>query len=265
MYFYERATLEKDQLEKEIRLLKDHLAKAPSGSLQCHRNGNSYKWYLTTVKGGKRKYLPKSKKALAEQLAQKAYERERLKRCERDLRAIERYLKQCTQNCQYEKSLLRKESGFRALLKEKLSFLAAEDLRDKWMEEAYRRNEKYPEHLTHRAVGGLMVRSKSEAIIAQILHTEGIPFRYECEQIFNGIAVYPDFTILHPISGKMILWEHWGLMDQETYRSTTFRKLETYIDQGFIPGDNLILTWESGGHPLDVTLVMDIVEHYFKS
>ena len=42
----------------------------------------------------------------------------------------------------------------------------------------------------------------------------------------------------------MILWEHFGLMDQGGYRHKAVEKLSLYAQHGFFPFDNLICTYE---------------------
>ncbi|WP_143085497.1 hypothetical protein [Pseudobutyrivibrio sp. JW11] len=48
-----------------------------------------------------------------------------------------------------------------------------------WANADYPKNTNYPESLVHPTVGGLMVRSKSESMIAIALSEQQIPFRYE--------------------------------------------------------------------------------------
>ena len=78
----------------------------------------------------------------------------------------------------------------------------------------YEKNPKYPEHLIHKTVSGIYVRSKSESMIALQLYTEKIPFRYECALQLGETTLYPDFTILHPKTGEIFYWEHFGMMDE---------------------------------------------------
>ena len=57
----------------------------------------------------------------------------------------------------------------------------------------------YKERLIHRTSFGLAVRSKSEALIAEVLHAAGVVFAYELPlTLFDGdkaVFVRPDFTI----------------------------------------------------------------------
>lgn len=68
----------------------------------------------------------------------------------------------------------------------------------------------------HEALSGDMLRSKSEVIIANMLHERGIPFRYE-QPLFagDGTIRLPDFTLTW--AGKTYFWEHLGRLDLTDY------------------------------------------------
>ncbi|MCR6637455.1 MAG: RecQ family ATP-dependent DNA helicase [Sporocytophaga sp.] len=68
----------------------------------------------------------------------------------------------------------------------------------------------------HQTLSGVMVRSKSEVIIANILHDNGITFEYEQELCSpDGILYSPDFTITS--NNKTYFWEHLGMLEDEDY------------------------------------------------
>ena len=92
-------------------------------------------------------------------------------------------------------------------------------------------------------------------------------------RIFSSLAVphflicnlyltfYPDFTIMHPKTGKLLYWEHFGLMDAPEYRDKAFRKLRIYADHGILPGINLITTYETRSHPLTYAEIDHQIQH----
>ena len=65
--------------------------------------------------------------------------------------------------------------------------------------------------------GGFKVRSKSEQIIVSLLVKHHIPFKYEQPVLINGRSYFPDFTIMHPATHKLYLWEHLGMMDKAVF------------------------------------------------
>ena len=113
------------------------------------------------------------------------------------------------------------------------------------MESPYEQNKKYPEQKIYGTSAGIHVRSKSESMIVYLLHDYKIPFRYESELELGQVTVYPDFTIRHPKTGKVFLWEHLGMMGDPTYRRNALSKLQLYMEHGWIPSVNLILTFET--------------------
>jgi len=118
-----------------------------------------------------------------------------------------------------------------------------------WQKEPYDQNPKYPEQLTFPCPSGNTVRSKSEVFIDMVLNANQIPYRYECALKLGQQTFYPDFTIMHPISGELLYWEHFGLMNNEDYAYSAFSKLKHFYNHGIIPGSNLIVTFESKNKP----------------
>jgi exodeoxyribonuclease V alpha subunit len=100
----------------------------------------------------------------------------------------------------------------------------------------------YEEGRVHRALSGHLVRSKSEVIIANLLHERGLPFSYEAPLFAaDGTFYLPDFTV--QAGGETWYWEHWGRLDLERYRNHAEAKRAWY--ERFFPG-RLLETHESG-------------------
>lgn len=103
----------------------------------------------------------------------------------------------------------------------------------------------------HRIVNGILVKSKSEVVVGNILHglvdEAGGVLQYERTFVCNdGSWLSPDFTIELP-SGLTILWEHLGMLANEGYDSHWEEKLEKYLASGVTvwpdtTGPNGILT-----------------------
>ena len=101
-------------------------------------------------------------------------------------------------------------------------------------------------------------------MISLLLSQHNIPFHYEEELVLDNITLYPDFTIMHPISLKKVYWEHLGMLNSESYYQVTTKKIHTYIENGIFPGDNLILTCEDLNHPLDIEMVNNVIGIFFQ-
>ncbi len=288
MNFNFEANKYKELLQAEMNWLDEAISNSPPGRLKINRNGTRFKW-INQLDSGERQYIRKKDVKQAGLLAAKSYYKRKRVETKQELMALDYYLNNHNrirfisndlENGDGELSRLigigkeifrmerfemspsvkrRKKNGFSFTADEKK--ISAE--LKAWMEEEYPTNRGFEESLNVKAVGGLMVRSKSEAFIANELSARGIPFRYECLLEIDGAAYYPDFTIIHPISNEKFYWEHLGLMDDAEYREKAKRKLVNYTRAGVIPGINLIITYETEYTPLDFGVVKKLIDAYF--
>jgi ATP-dependent exoDNAse (exonuclease V) alpha subunit len=94
----------------------------------------------------------------------------------------------------------------------------------------------------HRTLADVMVRSKSEVIIANMLFDREIPFEYERPlYAADGSFYLPDFTILW--RGENYYWEHLGLLQREEYRRK-WKTKRAWYEKNF--PSKLLVTEESG-------------------
>jgi hypothetical protein len=79
----------------------------------------------------------------------------------------------------------------------------------------------------HRSLADVMVRSKSEVIIANLLFDRDVAFEYE-KPLYapDGSFYLPDFTITW--RGERFFWEHLGLLVRDEYRRKWQIKREWY-------------------------------------
>lgn len=109
----------------------------------------------------------------------------------------------------------------------------------------------FVEGLIHKTLKpNLIVRSKSEVIIANLLYERGIKFEYEKMIKENGKCCIPDFT-LEDASGDIIIWEHLGMLDNPAYKESWEKKLRFYKSIGFIEGENLFTTIDHENGAID--------------
>ncbi len=110
------------------------------------------------------------------------------------------------------------------------------------------------------------MRSKSEIMIADVLSSMGIPYLYERPlRLSNLGTIYPDFTLLDPHERREIIWEHFGLLDNDDYRGKMMSKLRRYNANGYFEGKNLIITYETTAYPLDMKTIRQKAEAYLHS
>lgn len=133
-----------------------------------------------------------------------------------------------------------------------------------WSNQSYGGNSYGESNKTIITLKGDRVRSKSEMLIADSLYQSGLEYKYEKPLIFsNGYKVYPDFTILDPITGKEIYWEHFGLMDNSDYSKISVKKLFNYTSNGIYQGRELITTFETTDLIPNAKLISEIIYTYF--
>lgn len=248
------------QLKKEK---EKSLKFAPEGSLRINRRGTRMQYYQRNdPKDFTGMYIRRENLELAHKLAQKDYDKKILAASEKELEAIQKYyLNYPDRNVEqiYESLHEERQKLITPILETDEEFVR------KWQTVIYQGkefSEGMPEIYTAKDE---RVRSKSEMIIADLLHKEGIPYRYEYPIYLNGFGhVYPDFVALNVRKRKEVLWEHLGMMDDETYVEKNIRKIATYIQNGYFPGDNLILTFETRNTPINQKLIMQMIQHYLK-
>ncbi len=116
-------------------------------------------------------------------------------------------------------------------------------------------HEWYEEGKIHKSLADIMMRSKSEVIIANILLDRDIPFRYEVPLYApDGTFYLPDFTL--SIRGENWYWEHLGMLSVPKYKKHWETKKAWYEKHGL--SERLITTTESEG--FDSTSVTKVLQ-----
>lgn len=118
----------------------------------------------------------------------------------------------------------------------------------------YRKNNFFVENLIHISNGGIILRSKSEKLIANRLEEWNITFLYEYPLVIDGKTIYPDFTIIKD-NGEIIYWEHFGKMNDDDYFAKGCERHRFYRNHGYSDHTNLIITWEED------LLDMKVIDH----
>ena len=204
---------EKNSLINQISQKEEILKSLPNGNLLCVKNGKYIKWFMSN--GINPIYISKKNRQLAEELALKKYYMLQLEILLEKLNLIESYMEYIEQLNNQAEVLLLESTGYKELLNP--YFDAHSDPVQEWLKGDYRKSNAHLENLIHSTLSGQLVRSKSEAMIANTLYFYKIPFIYERGIYLNDILFFPDFTILHPKTNKIIYWEHFGLMSNPSY------------------------------------------------
>ena len=253
--------------EKQLLQLKKEkekaLKSAPEGSLRICRHGDRTQYYhREDPKDCNGVYIREKEIALAQKLAQKDYDKKVLSSIEKELNAINKYFS-CYPDVGAEQVYDKLHSERKKLILQIME--SDEEYVSNWEAVEYRGKEFYEDTPEFYTAKGERVRSKSEVIIADVLHREGVPYRYEYPIYISGVGdIYPDFTVLNIRTRKEILWEHFGMMDDPEYVEKAVQKIMTYEQNEILQGENLILTYETRKIPLNQKTIMRKLWQYLK-
>lgn len=276
----EKLNEEKIHIKQELANYKKLMRNLPNGRIECHircsdQFKNNYNWYY--VKDNKRNYLSKSEIELAKRLAYKRTIKRKIGELENKMIAIDVYLDivsgKKSKYASTSANALAKQNANRRKNRtneeiERLSklYLLDQDkeLRD-WSQADYFNWNNHPESLTVKSKTGRIVRSRIEASIDESLNQHGFYYRYEDPTLLDGLWIYPDFTIIHPRTKEKIIWEHYGRLDKEDYLQDNINKMFSYINNGYYPGINLIITSEDNKKTLDLQQIERIIDLFLES
>ena len=250
-------------MQKKIEKFQEN---APKGCLKYQKKGKKTYFYHQIwnekSKSWERKYIKKSS-MLPEELATKQYYAIGEVTIKKNMSALKKFIQEY--NPEEIQDVYENLSDVRKELVEPLIISEAERIRQ-WNLEQYEGNSFHSENLRYETDQGEFVRSKSEVIIANMLyqHRKDILYKYErpLEVIVDRKikTIYPDFTIMNIHTGKIWYWEHAGKMDDELYANDFVKKNNMYMANGFMPGKDVIYTYETLENPLGILGIRRIVE-----
>jgi len=253
-------------LIKELSALSENLRAsiktAPKGSIIVKTRKGIKRYYKCTDQSSA--YLGKKDTAEIKALTQKKYEARLLKAVLKEKEALERAFGAIDKEQQALESVLKK------IPEELYNYIQPNELTGdgyirKWSKSSnWGAKYKAEIHTNYYTLKGEKVRSKSEIIIADRLFNAGLPYHYELAfSPNNGASLfYPDFTVLNTRTLETWYWEHFGMIDDQTYSSNAKSKLELYAEFGLVPGKNLIITFETSQNQLNTKYIDRLIELY---
>ena len=257
-------------LQKILAAKKKSYEKAPQGRIRISQNGGHPEYYLVTETGSLRgKYLPHSQETLARQLAQKDYDVRLIKQLQKEIDTLQNYLKHAGGGRAISELYDSLCPARRALITPVT--LTDEQYAANWQEVSWAGRPFSPDTPLLLTANGERVRSKSEIIIADTLFRHKIPYRYEYPlQVHrtsgsgDTITLHPDFFCLNTRTRTELYWEHFGRMDDPDYSANAAGKLRLYIENGILPGRNLIITMETKTEPPTAQVLEKLIAEFLE-
>lgn len=225
--------------EKKKHLLSE-LKSLPKGNLLIRKKNNDY--FFSHKIEGQEKGIKRDKE-LIRRLARKCYIKKQIAQCETNSCALKAALDYIESSKNAKPKILYKSTYERMKTVFSPIEYSISEKEYQWISDPCEKNPFKPEYLRYKTKSGIMVRSKSERAIADKLTEYDIIYQYEIKLEVGGKVYYPDFTILTS-DGKIVLWEHFGLMDNNDYFIKACSKIENYRKLGYVTHTNLICTYE---------------------
>ena len=247
------------ELENELELLdniikqkKAALLTAPEGRLRIsksYKNARPCYYHCTDNSSVNGKYMKNEDMPLIKALAQKGYNKKVLRASIKRKADIEELLTRLS-----DSDL---ESLYYSLSEERKALVRPvqqtdEQYQQEWEAVPYTPKAFRSTDPVFYTLRGERVRSKSEIIIADIISSMNIPYRYEAPLFLEGLGtIYPDFTLLNVRKRQEIYLEHFGMMDNVDYCNSAIKRIAAYEVSGIVPGQQLLFTFETSLQPID--------------
>ena len=242
------------RLKERERDLQNELSSLPEGEFYASDTDGRRKYYQRFRREGNRKKERrrgiKGDPVLIKDLVRKKYVTEALSRLEKDIVEAERMLKlyvPTDENSVMEVFISNYPELADCIFKVTSTSGRLVDFRNS--EERF-----HEENLTSTAADGSYRRSKGEVLIGAKLDHYNIPYRYE-SLAHPDLPFRPDFTVRRPRDGKILFWEHLGLVNDSDYMDSNKSKFTAYETVGIVPWDNLIVTYDQADGGINEKLI----------
>ena len=141
-------------------------------------------------------------------------------------------------------------------------FFGTEAVNEKFENLPERQNPYKPEQMNIRMKLGAF-RSREEYITALAMHNLGLRFKYEAPLAVGMYYRYPDFTVLHPLTGELIFIEVTGLPEDPEYRRSLLKRIDEYANAGVYLGRNLFIIAPSADGGIDEAALIRLLRGIF--
>lgn len=263
--FLEALALEIRRQEKIYSTAEARIVSAPDGSLTIRKRKKKIDFYLnledrkSQIRKRKQINISTNQKLIL-QLTDKLIQQKRLLRSRINLVYLNKLY------CKYQSTDLHHISAILGTTYQQALELRKQEIIHKLKNQPYPKAKFDPRFHVHETDQGELVRSKSEQIILNTLYPYNLIVHYEEEFLYkvpvDGLSrVFPDFTIILP-NGDRIIWEHLGRLDDPEYCYRTALKLNLYQQNGYVIGDNLIITMDDHKGNISSSCILHAIQEH---
>lgn len=259
---------ENSRTSKQLALISNAEKCNIKGSLKTMKKRNRYYYVLQHYDSLKKKFVCTYIRVADVDIAKKVANRDYLRDVEKVLRAKKQAIEQLLNNdydALIDDCYGKLDDGRKAIVTPLEESVQARI--NEWNNAVYLPNNSYPETLIHPTERGEMVRSKSEAWIADYLYSqrEFLDYRYEkpLQVVMDKkiVTIHPDFTIINLRTGEIYILEHASRLDLPEYHNAFVWKHRAYTENGWTQSGRLFYSFESEGLPFNIKQVKDIVKN----
>lgn len=255
---------ELEQILREISEMKNYCIKKTKNVKKVHfsifKGENGRIRALRTRDDGKKEYMTEKELDRIHETAQKNYYLSVLDKLEKEEKALIKLLDFHRKN-KLTESL--ESSDLSVPFNQVIAplVLPNKEIGEKWSLEEFIQSNEYSYELKHQTLNGNIVRSKSEVLLDNTWMRRGYYYRYEMRHYLEGYGeVYPDFTVFDPKTGKIFIFEHFGMIDDPEYVMKNLSKMIAYAENGYYLNENLFISYESGKEPLTQAKIDRIID-----
>lgn len=231
MNFLEKAKAQLEYMRRINTQVKNNITAMPEGSL-VHKFAKGHTYYYASNNG--KLISLQDDPRLRQLLMEKRWLKSQIQNIEKDIPVLEHLLR-----------------DYAPLFSNPMEWELLEGEQNQYKKEERRHYYK-----------GVYFRSKSEVLVAMVLDSHGLEYKYEVALHINGRTIYPDFVIRRKRDGKIFIWEHFGLIFSEEYRQKMYRRLEELHEAGFNIWDNLLMSFDSVEGSIDVDFIERMIKLY---
>lgn len=104
------------------------------------------------------------------------------------------------------------------------------------------------------------LKSRVELILYETFLNHSLNPVYEHPVMIDGELWYPDFSFVRQSDGEVILWEHFGMMDQPRYWNDAIYKIGRYADEGYLPFSNIVYSYDFGNDNIEIPYIYRLLK-----